>query len=903
MPAGPDPHFVSRERELAALHAALDRVRHGEPQLVLVNGPEGIGKTALVRRFLGQARRSRVLKASGDENEAALPYGVLEQLLSCSLDGSEPLAVGSAVLGHLGHLQTAGPVILVIDDAQWADRLSMQALTFVFRRLRVDRVFAIVVTRDPDDPRLPEGMRRVLHDGLTLRLTVGPLDAGELGLLCGRLGVAPLSSSAVERLRVHTGGNPLHARTLLEEVPAKALNNMDTALPAPRSYALLVLGRLAGCAEQARRLVEAASVLGMSCPVHTASALAGVTEPLPALEQAVAAGLLFEEQGVGGLLVRFPHPLTRASIYQNLGPARRARLHLGAANLPDNEFHRLRHRVRAAAGPDPRLAAELAGWARLQAAEGHWHASAEHLLQAAYLSDDLVDRGRLMAEAVGVLLLDGRVDEARGVLARLPAAAEPAVRAYAMGHLAAVSGHLAQARNLLTVAWEGLDHHVVPVIARRTARQLAVLDLMRARGGDAAAWAQRALRMATERPVSDFTVFTRLTGLCVSGAAGEALSLTRALPDPSLASPYELDALLGRGLLRTFTDDLPGALGDLRGVVMACRDRSIPFRILATAMLGQAEYRAGEWDDALVHTETAASLADDAEQFWIAPICHALAALVPASRGDRAHAEGHLRAAESRPAQSQSVAARVHTAYARALLSTGDADHTATVSALEPLFELGVHDIVHEPGIVPWHDLLVDALTALGERERAQATLDRRREAAEECGRHSVLAAVERNLGNLRAARHETRAAEEAFLDGLEHTAHVDAPFVRAVLLLHFGAFLRRSGRRSAAADRLRSARDDLVRLRAQPYLHRCDRELAACGYPVRDRRGLDPGDLTPQEHAVAQLVIRGMTNRQVAGELVVSIKTVEYHLGNIYAKTGVTSRTGLTAKLAAVRP
>ncbi|MFI6324331.1 AAA family ATPase [Nonomuraea sp. NPDC050556] len=894
MPSGPAPHFVGRERELGEMLEALDRARLAVPGLILVDGPQGIGKTALANHFVARAGEGlKVLRASGDEAEMTLPYGVLEQLTGIAASRVEPLAMGSTVLDLLGDLQELGPVVLVVDDVQWVDRLSLQALTFVLRRLRRDKVLTVLTTRDADSPWLPESLRRVLHDSGVCRLTLDGFGNGELDCLCGLLGLARPRPVAAERLLAHTRGNPLHTLALLEELPVQAINNMGSSLPAPRSYALLTLGQLARCGEPVRLLVQAVSVLGMSTSLRNAAALAEVADPLAAFDEAAAAGLLELQPGqTSSLLIGFPHPLVRATVYDDLGAGRRVLLHLRAAELVTSAHHRLVHRVAAAVGPDPQLAAELTEYARAEATNDLWSGAADHLLQAAYLSDTPAVRGRLLAETLGAFLLDGRIDEAKRVNDLIPADAEPAIRSYAAGHLAAVAGQVAEGESLLTEAWAGLDPAAHPVIAWRTAQQLAMLSLMQARGRDSAEWAGRALGIAADRPATDLTDFTRLTALCVCGAPDEALATTG----------NGLDYLLGRGLVRTCVDDLAGALEDLRGVVNACRNQSIPFQVLATAILGQAEFRAGQWDDALLHTGIAASLADDAEQAWIAPICHALAALVPAARGDWDQAEEHLLAGQKQLAHGGGVAARTHLAYSRAELAAAQSDHHGVLAALQPLLEFALHDIVHEPGVVIWHDLLADALIALGACDRAQVVLDRQQSLAAARNRVSVLTVVARSSGNLHAARHRSSAAESAFLAGMDHSARVEAPFVRAKLCLHYGAFLRRTGRRAAAVVQLRAAQAILTGLRAVPYLNRCEQELSAAGQPSGQRRDPRLGALTPQELAVTQLVIKGMTNRQVATKLVLSVKTIEYHLGNAYAKLDVTSRTGLTAKLAEMR-
>src|SRR6266542_3199733 len=325
--------FVGRQPTLASLHRMLNQARAGEPRLVLIEGPAGIGKTTLVRRFLDEAGERRVLRASGEEAEAGLAFGVLDQL---------------------GELQRTDPVVVVVDDLHWADRPSLRALTFALRRLRVDRVLTLLLAREVAEAPLPDGLRRLLADDDTLQLRLGGLEVEELRALSGRLGHGPLSLGAAARLRAHTDGSPLHARALLEQLPAEAFDDPQVPLPAPRSFALLVLARLAACAPDVQELVAAASVLGARCPLHQAAALARLDVPLPALEQAVAAGLLVEQPAT--LTVGFPHPLVHAAIYQQLGPARRAGLHTRAAGLVDDEAARLRHRVRAASGPDAALA-------------------------------------------------------------------------------------------------------------------------------------------------------------------------------------------------------------------------------------------------------------------------------------------------------------------------------------------------------------------------------------------------------------------------------------------------------------------------------------------------------------------------------------------------------------------
>ncbi|MEV0612373.1 AAA family ATPase [Nonomuraea sp. NPDC050404] len=910
--AEPIVAFVGRDHELGCLGEEFVRARAGLPRLVVVEGPAGIGKTTLVHRFLVGCGANDLLFTDGDEGEQLLAYGTLTRLfggagglppplaelgLADPAALPDPLAVGAALLDVVSERQRSEPLCLVVDDVHWADEPTLRALTFCLRRLRVDRVLAVLMLRDAAALAGPEGLLRLVTADTTRRLRLSGLRTPEVGALVSGLGGGAVSQRGLARLVEHTEGVPLHLRALLEEVPAAALDDLGQPLPAPRSYALLVLAKVARCAPPVRELISAVSVLGLSCPLHLAARAAGVEEPLQALEQAVREGVLLERSSARGPVAAFAHPLDRAAVYRDLGPAHRSALHARAALVADGEQARLRHRIEAVAGPSPDLAGELAELGRAQVRLGAFGSAAEHLKAAAELSGDPAP---LAAEAVEALLLDGRVEEAARLIATLPERAHPAVRGYAQGHLAMVRGHVEEARAHLVTAWERAGPPESG-LAARAAQQLAMLCLVKAEGRQAARWAERARNSPGYRFSVDYNRYTLLTGLGISGQIDAALAATADLPSPSSASIAELDALLGRGVLRMCSDDLAGGLADLSGAVAACGERSVPFRMLAMAMLGQAEYRAGRWEDAGLHAETAASVADDADQRWLSPVCHALAALVPAARGDWIAAESHVEAAVSgKGASVEAVAALAYSCSAAAHLAASRGDHARTVEALEPLLSVKVHDIVYEPGIVQWLDLLIDALVALGELERAEVQLAGMERLAGRRGRRSALAAAARCRGGLHAARHENEPAESAFAAGLTHSGVAGSPFDEARLRLAYGRFLRRLGRRRQAQSQLELGLGLFARLGALPYMDRCERELSACGLP-RAESGTSPlMRLTPQEQAVARLVATGMTNRQVARELVLSVKTIEYHLGNAFAKLGVNSRVALTTKIQA---
>jgi DNA-binding CsgD family transcriptional regulator len=901
--------FVGREAELAALGRAFDDARSGRPRLAAVEGPAGIGKTALVERFLDVAAGDCVLRASGAEAESGLPLGVLQQLAggrdvrALGVDPipigptADPLVAGAALVDWVGELQQGHQVVLIaVDDAQWADHPSLAALTFALRRLRVDRVLTILTSREIVDPHVPEGLRRLLFREDCVRLALAGLNDDEVRRLGTALGVGALSTKAAARLRAHTEGNPLHICALLQQLPARTVHDLDAPLPAPRSFTLVVVARWASCERDVQELVGAASVLGVRCLLHMAAELAEIEDALPVLEAAISAGLLLEEPD--RLHVRFTHPLVRAAIYEQLGPRRRSRLHSQAAGVTSDEELRLHHRARAAIGPDTKVSADLAAMGQRRAAEGAWTLAAGHLAEAARLASTRADYEQLSLEAAECLMLAGQLSQAAALAAELRTFPPSAWRSYVLGSLAFFSGGLDEAEMLLEDAWRRCEPDSNPEIAARLAAQLSGLSVLHGRGRDAARWGDLAVRFRPDPTTVELLHFRRLIGLGMIGQAEEGLASLPDLPTPASASIVELDQLLGRGLLRLWTDDLTGAYRDIAGVLAAAADRAVMFRVVASGLLAQAEYRLGHWDDAITHCHLSISLSEDAEQPWLAPQVHSFAALVHAARGNWTEADSHLLAASPGVLGVVVEATLVHAANAAAHVSAARSDPEGVLAAIEPLFKLDSAEAAHEPGVLAWQDLLVEALVAQGRFEDAQQALERFERLAEDRRRYSAMAALARARGTLDAARGDTASAVADFETGIEYLGTVYIPFDRARLELAYGACLRRTGSRRRAATHLKSAHAILEQLGARPYLERCERELGACGLSIVGRSEPLATRLTPQELAVARLAANGLTNRDIARQLIVSVKTVEYHLGHAYTKLEVTSRAQLGQRL-----
>ena len=390
--------FVGRADELAGLEAAAAAARRGQPQVVLVEGEAGIGKSTLLARFASGLAGTPVLRASGDEAELLLPYGIVGQLVASARgagdgppgllaaelsDRVDPLAVGAELVGWLG--QFPAMVLAVIDDLQWADGPSARALLFAVRRLHADQVLVVMSARAGELPRLGEGWQRFLAgDHRAGRVRLGGLGPEEVVTLGRALGAGELPRRAADRLLEETGGNPLYCRAVLEELGTEGLDRPGGALGVPRSLAGVVLLRVGALSPAARDLVAAAAVLGHHCELAAVAALAGLGDPLPALGEAVAAGMLIEQPGAAAG-IGFGHLLVQRAVYGDLSPAERRRLHQRAAGLVDRE-RALGHRVAAAVGPDDGLADELEAASQQARRLGRTAQAAAWLAQAAAAS-------------------------------------------------------------------------------------------------------------------------------------------------------------------------------------------------------------------------------------------------------------------------------------------------------------------------------------------------------------------------------------------------------------------------------------------------------------------------------------------------------------------------------------
>ncbi|MFP5255726.1 MAG: AAA family ATPase [Acidimicrobiia bacterium] len=895
-----------RDPALAALAAVVADARAGRRGVALVTGAAGIGKTSLLRAALTDVEAT-VLWASGADSEAHVAHGITDQLIRSSplreddrislraAMTADPLAMGAAMVSLVDRLDlaAAGPLVVVVDDAHWADSPSLLALTFAARRLRRDPAALVVACRAGEEHRLPAALVRLVDDE-GVRLPLAPLGRDDVRRVAVEHTGRPISAAAAERLRSHTGGVPLHLRTLLEELPPGALL-VEGELPAPRSFGTLVLSRLAGAGPSVEAVVMAAAVLEEPVAPALLARVTGVDEVLAAVDAGVERGLLVVVPGPDGLdrRVTTAHPLVRAVLLGDLSQERRTELHRAAAaaltGLPA-----LRHRLSAASGPDRQLWGEAAAAAAAEGAGGRPATAALLSRMAVPVAPDRAARATSVLDAIDQYLDAGQLDQAAELRDRLEPDPSGPRHHHVAGRLAYVLGPRREARAHLQAAWDALVAEAgseagLPDLdagARRTAAAVAaaaaVLAVDRADGDAGLRWARHAIDLDPLEAARGSTAHLLAGASALSGRYGEGLAeLDRLCAAVSwVPGPAAADALSGRGLLRLWSHHLDDAAADFERSLRMGSHGSFVGRETARFYLAEVRYRQGRWDDAVALAETAASVIDDTDQRWMAAIPHATAARPLAARGHPAAAY-HLDRAESASRELGGVSA--------VLTQVSAVEVAACANDLDRVVALG-DALAGQPideRIAPWRATYAEALVAKGRMEDAAAV-------AEELQVRATTPLVAADHLRARAALASSEGSLADLAGRAEPLAGVAGPYVGARLQLAIGRAARRAGHRRLAAEQLRRAGAAFEGLGAVPWAERAARELETAGLRPRRSPARTGAELTPTEQAVARLVATGLTNREVGEELIVSAKTVEHHLSRIYAKLGVRSRTEL---------
>jgi DNA-binding CsgD family transcriptional regulator len=904
-----------RQSEIRALEARLEDARQGRGGAVVVLGEPGIGKTALLDAVAERADGMRAVRTVGLEAESSLPFSALVDLTDGLLDGISALprpqaeavegalALGPSVpgdrftvcsgfVGLLRHAASQRPVIAIVDDAQWLDPGSAECVAFAARRLDDAPIALVMAARDTE----PHPLRDAGLDELRLQGL-----ASEYARAVLATSGPELSDEASDAVLAAAAGNPL----ALVELPAMLTTEqregtapVEEPVKPGDTLRRAFERRVAGLPDATRDalLVTAGSFGAAAGPVLAACEGLGI--PGDALSAAEAEGILRRSNGA----IEFAHPLIRGAVYHGASPAERRRAHGALAETAAAE-HRPWHLAAAALGPDERAAAAVERAASDASGRGAHVAAAEALERAARLSEDRDAATRRLIAAGKAATAGGAHTRAAALFEEAAASRTPDLRGEAIHQLALVTlwetGRAESAHRMLADEAERVEAED----QLRAATVFADAALAASAIGDnhlALATARRAERLlgGGGDPSQRAQVLSILGwSLALRGesdAARTALrEVDRLLPEVDPFSPAAQSigvALNSRIPFEEYERSREECVSIVEGAREAGFLGVVPFPMAVGA---DAAHRLGDWEAADREAREARRLAEEIGQRGSIPIAMVIRAWVAAGRGDE---PGARRAAEDGLAIAESAGLGGMVVFmwaALGLLELGLGRVDRAIEELERVERTVAAQGLDEPTLIPWAPDLVEAYLQAGRVADARRVAETLAAQARRAGGELALALAERCLGLVaddRFGDHFTAAAELH--------ARVPVPFERARTLLAYGARLHRARRRVDARSHLAEALAAFEALGANPWAERARAELEAAGEGRREQAG-DPDELTPQELRVALAVAGGATNREVAAELFLSPKTIEFHLGSVYRKLGIHSRTELAALVA----
>jgi DNA-binding CsgD family transcriptional regulator len=914
-PLRPAGELRGRRRECDVLDHLLDAVRGGAGRALLLRGEAGVGKTALLDYLAEHAPGCRVARVAGVESEMELAYAGLHQLCAPMLDrlerlpgpqrealatafglgpGSAPdrFLVGLATLSLLADVAEEHPLLCLVDDAQWLDHASAQVMAFVARRLVAESVGLVFGARVPGDELA--GLPELVVEGLP--------EADARALLAAAL-TGPLDARVRDRIVAETGGNPLALLELSRGVtPAELAGGfaLPDAMPLAGRIQESYRRRLDALPADTRVLVlvTAADPVGDPVLMWRAAERLGIGPQagIPAAE----AGLVEV-----GTQVRFRHPLVRSAAYRSASLRQRQAVHRALAEATNpvlDPDRRAWHRAHATPAPDEEVAGELERSASRAQARGGLAAAAAFLERAALLTPGPDRRARRLLAAARAKRDAGALDAALELLVAVEAGPLDAQSAAEVEHLrgqiALVQRRGREAGRLLLSA----------------ARRLEPLDAARARETHlealgTAVWAgdldspgvlraaAKAARAAPPGPNPPRAVDLLLDGVArrlTEGYAAAAPTLTRALRQV-LALDVANDEV-GRWLW------LAGGRATVWLVALELWDAE-SWHALVTAQarfardigaLVQLQYTLNSLAAAHLFAgelTTATRLLDEerliGEATGSPPIGYTQMTLA-AWRGREPQASALIEAT-SREATARGLSRMANAATsASSVLSNGLGRHDAARDAAWRAFQRD--QLGFGPFVVPE---LAEAASRTGDQALVRTTLDWLSERTE----HTRATPSEWALGiqaRVRALLSDGEAADRLYRESIAHLGRtrVRVQLARAHLL--YGEWLRRQRRRLDAREQLRTAHDLLTAMGVEAFADRARRELRATGETARKRTVQTGGELTAQEALIARLAREGLSNPEIGTRLFISARTVQYHLGKVFTKLAISSRSQL---------
>jgi DNA-binding CsgD family transcriptional regulator len=892
------------------------KARSGESGVLVLRGEAGVGKTVLLDYLAETASGCRIARVAGDESERELAFAGLHQFCTPMLDhldripvpqrvalatafglsaGDPPdrFLVGLAVLSLLAEVAEVQPLVCLIDDAQWLDQVSAQTLAFVARRVLGESlalVFAERLGADGDELRgLPDLSIKGLNDDdarWLLRSTI----------------LGPLDTAVRDRIVAETRGNPL----ALLELP-RGLTSVELAggfgipdtVPLANRIEEGFIRRLEALPAETRRLLLTAAVepVGDVTLLWRAAEILGIGHD--AAVAAEASGLVEI-----GARVRFRHPLVRSAACRSAGERELRKVHCALAEVTDPDLdpdRRAWHLARAAMGPDEAVAAELIRSADRAQARGGLAAAAAFLEEATRLTLDRSPRAQRSLAAAHLKYLAGAPEAAlqwlvaaeSGPLDELQRARADLLR----GQIAFVYRPGSDAPPLLLKAAERLEPLDI-ALARETYLDAftAALIVGRLSHGADMGEVAAAVRLAPAPLRSERASDLLLDGLALLVTEGRAVGtpvLKQALSafrDQDISTDEELRWLwLAGRVAQDMWDDETWYELCARHVQLARQAGALAMLPIALRSRIFVHSLAGELDEGMALTEEVKGVTDATGSELAAYGAVALAAW----RGDELTTTSLI---ETTMADVRSRGEGMGVGISQflaALLNNGLGRYTEALTAAEAACEY------NDPGVLAW--ALTEMIEASVRSNRPDVGMDALRrlsESTQASGTDWALGIEARS----RALLSDDDIAEPLYREAIDRLGRtrVMAELARSHLL--YGEWLRRAGRRIDAREQLRTAHDMLSRMGANGFADRARRELLATGETVRKRTDESRQDLTPQEEQIARLASEGLTNPEIAAELFISSRTVEWHLRKVYPKLGISSRRQLRSALPGAR-
>lgn len=881
--------LVGRDREIDTIEDLVRSIEFGA-RFVVIRGEAGIGKTSLWRLALQRHREAghRTLTTRAAEEELAGPVLGLADLFDdmpevsvLSVDG-DCFQRGRCVLTALRQLSAVGPVLVGIDDVHWLDPVSAGALRYAFRRLEGEAVLVLATERSgpsapPDDRTIPPDRREEIF--------LGPLSLEATRLVTSAT-VDTLPRPTLERIHQLSGGNPMYAIEL-----ARAVDLFDDSLVAsvPPTLVGALSSRIDAVADDVLGVLSITAALGPSTAEAISRACESGGDPSRLVAAAVARGLLV----VGDdLVVRFAHPLLATVVLAGLGPLERQALHARLARTVEDVDARARHLALSCAEPDGAVATELQEAATRAARRGASSLAADfagHSVRVTPISD-LETRVRRAFSAVVHRAAAGdktkALAESDQLVAMLP---RGAVRAEAMAMRVAIDFDGGD-RFLEQAAAEAGDDESLLGRIYELRGWLAVIHRAELRKGEQLAEQALAIARRLDDPMMEM--------LAATTAASAALLLGRPRPD-LMERALRLAASNSGPRLGRWPQSVHGRhllwcgqLGEARTIFeelhAACLAAGMefwrPYRILDLASVeianGNLSTAAELAEEGI---EAAADAGNDQAVAWLG---HPLG-VVNAHLGNVERAKAAVVMLRSRVLEQDGRTRLVMAGHVLGLLALAGGAPARAAAELAPALELTAEIGVRLPAAIPVLPDSIEAMALLGDPERCAdlaAELERQAKAIDQpwvdaaAVRGRGLAALARGADDAIVLLGEAAGAFE------ELGYRMDA--ARSLLLQ--GRALRRAGRRNTSADVLTEARGRFCAMGATPWSDQAEAELE------RVAPGREHSELTPTEARIARLIATGRRNREIAGELFVSVATVEAHLTRMYRKLHVRSRTEL---------